>query len=142
VLDTAAYASGDRLGSIVTLTNVTKNTGGISRLVGLTVLDKEVQSQAFDILFFNASPTVASADNAAIDITDAEMAKCVGRVTVGTANYVATASNSVATVNDINCYLKAVAGQSSLYALLVCRSGTPTYAAGSLVLSLTFEQVA
>jgi hypothetical protein len=129
-------------GSIVTLTGAAKTTGGIARLQSIAVLDKVKQSQSFDILFFNASPTVASADNAAIDIVVAEMAKCVGKVTIATTDYVALATPSLAFKADVNVWMKAAAGSQDLFALLVCRSGTPTYGASSLVFQFTFEQVA
>lgn len=87
-LDTSAYASGDRLGSIHTITNAFREfhrpfgqttpgvptiaLGGNNILAEITIIDQAKQSAAIDILFFDKSPTVASADNAAIDISDAE----------------------------------------------------------------------
>lgn len=140
-LDTSAYASGDRLGSIMTLTGASRATGECTTLIDVAVIDQAKQSQAFDIEFFDESPTVASADNAAIDISDSEMAdKWQGRVSVATTDYAAFAGNSSASPAASVKGLKPIAGSKNLFALLVCRSGTPTYAAGSLVIKFKFAQ--
>lgn len=140
-LDTSAYASGDRMGTVMTLTGVFDVPSGAAELTSVTIIDQAGQSAALDILFFTASPTVASADNAAIDISDAEMlAKCVGSVTFAASDYKATASNSVGTLKNIGLVLQGarnsattISDSQNLYALLVSR-GSPTYAASSLKL--------
>lgn len=159
-LDTNAYATGDRLGSIHTLTNAFRlvyrshdgSSANISAgtpiarngriiLAEITVIDQAKQSAAMDILFFSASPTVASADNAAIDITDAEMiAKCLGGVSIGT-SYIALANNSITTERNINLHLKqdATSTVQDLYALPIVR-GAATYAASSLKFLYKFYQ--
>lgn len=144
VLDTSAYASGDRLGSIVKLQDVFQPSGGAAILHSLVVLDQATQSQSLDVLFFSQLPTVASADNAAIDIADAQAQKIVGEVSVITTDYKATASNSTATIKGIDLMVQSVVSTDNafgrdLWMLLVCRSGTPTYAVGSLVLQLKFR---
>lgn len=143
-LDTSAYASGDRLGSIVRLADMFGPSQGAAKLSSLVVLDKATQSQSLDLILFSQLPTIASADNAAIDISDTEAEKIVGEVSVITTDYKATASNSTATIKGIDLLVQAVQSNANergrdLWFLLVCRSGTPTYAANSLVLQLKFE---
>ena len=62
-LDTNAYTSGDRLGSIQTIEDVLRQdsaTGmGVATLKQVTIIDQAAQSADIDILFFNALPTVA-----------------------------------------------------------------------------------
>ena len=137
-LDTAAYATGDHMGSLMTFT-----CSGISgrplKLSNILVIDQAKQSLAFDILFFNAAPTITSVDNAAADISDAEMlAKCVGHVSLVAGDYCILANSSVALKRDIQLWLKPESRTDKLYALLVAR-GAPTYAAGSLKVTLQFE---
>lgn len=140
-LDTSIYASGDRLGSIMTIPNAARANGFEVVLSDVTIIDKAKQSQAIDILFFDESPTVASADNAAIDITDAEMGdKFLGRVSIATSDYSALANSSEASPASFNKVLKPISSSKDLYALCVCRSGTPTYAADSLVIKFKFLQ--
>lgn len=159
-LDTNAYASGDRLGSIQTITGAFRQTyrpfdqpqqtlnstsiiqvGGKVILSEVTIIDQAKQSAAIDILFFNALPTVASADNAPIDITDAEMiAKCVGGVSIST-SYIALANNSMVSQPNINIQMKqsATAANYNLYAVCIIRASA-TYAADSLVFRYKFYQ--
>lgn len=141
-LDTNAYATGDRLGSIHTIAAVVRpdvSSGlGVATLKQIVIIDQAAQSADMDILFFNALPTVASADNAAIDISDAEMiAKFIGSVSVGAA-YVALAANSVHTaIIDPGLKVYAASG-TTIYALPVIRDSA-TYAANSLVFRYSFE---
>lgn len=134
-LDTSAYASGDRVGSLMTITGVGESGSGCV-LDKVVIVDQAKQSSALKILLFNAAPTIASADNAAIDITDAEMiAKCIGVIDVPSASYVALANNSVVDV----AYARSVkAPAMTMYALLVS-AGSPTYAASSLRLKFHFS---
>lgn len=135
-LDTSAYADSDRLGSIEEIA-CGNDIGHPVTLMNLVVLDKDDQGVAFDILFFNESPTVASADNANISITDAELEKCVGIVSVTADDYADLLSAQVATKNNIGLGMKPVSGSGSLYALLVSR-GAPTYTASGLVFKYYF----
>jgi hypothetical protein len=101
-----AYTSGDQIGGIMTLTDVIRQdkSGGFgtSELVGVTILDKALQSAAMSIWLFNQSPTLASSDNAAFNISDANLVlQCIGVVSVGTA-YSASAANSVSSTQNLN----------------------------------------
>jgi hypothetical protein len=135
-LDTNAYAANDRVGSIMTFTPFI----GVERpqftIQSIVVIDEAKQSIEADLLLFAASPTVASADNAAIDITDAQMkANFVGSVTIYAADYKALANSSCATVRNIGLTLQPDAS-NSFYGVLVTR-GAPTYAAASLTFIVT-----
>lgn len=139
-LDTNAYATGDRLGSLMTLSLATDATGDIVVLKSLVIVDAAAQSSAMDVLFFSEAPTIASADNAALDITDAEMAaKFLGRIVVASGDWTALAANSVCARNSVDMMLKSIAGSQALYCLLQSR-GSPTYAASSLTLKFLLEQ--
>lgn len=130
----------------MTLSNASLNPGGLVELEDLLIIDGATQSQAIDVLIFESSPTIASADNAAINIADAEMLKLVGSVSVAAASYKATASNSYVHATALQMMMKpagpsgATPASRDLYALMVCRSGTPTYAASSLTLRFKFKQ--
>jgi len=139
VLDTSAYTSGDRMGAVTKLANVFN--GGNAHLRSLMILDQAKQSVAFDILFFKASPTVASADNAAIDVSDAEMLdKCVGKLSVAAADFMALAANSVAMYGNLFLTFKNPGSEvRDLWILLIAR-GAPTFAADSLALRFGFIQ--
>lgn len=128
-IDTNAYTANDQVGDLQTLTNALRTGATSCMLEAITILDKAAQSAALQIFFFNASPTIASSNNAAISITDAEMVKFIGSVTIPAANYVTTASNSAATLTNIQLPLIPTTG-TSLFALAKT-TGTPTYGAVS-----------
>lgn len=131
-LDTSAYAANDRLGSIMTLADNCLMPGKIYVLDDLLIVDAALQSQAIDVLLFDSLPTIASADNAAINFTDAEALKLFGSISVLAANYKATVSNSYVLAANQGLFVSPQSSTGALYALAVCRSGTPTYAASSL----------
>jgi hypothetical protein len=131
-LDTNAYAAGDQVSAIQQAQVCDPIFGG--ELMTVTVLDKAAQKSALDIFFFDRSVTVA-ADNAAASFSDADMEFCLGVINVLAADYDDSAANSIATVNP-NPILPLVPKNHgrNVYFAIVSR-GTPTYAAGSLVLS-------
>lgn len=145
-VDTAIYASGDQLGSLVQLTNAMDDSSGTGMIVSVAVLDKASQSATFDLLLFNDLPTVASSDNAALNISDAEMAsKYIGHIRVTAANYVALSACSVCTVADSALLVNSVKSANnptgrSLWAI-IRSGGTPTYTSTSdLVLKIAIKQ--
>lgn len=123
-VDTAIYASGDQLGSLMTLSGaLIPMRGGL--LESLSILDKSKQKSVLNVLFFDSLPTIVSADNAALDITDAVMAaSCIGYVPVAAADYKDLANSSIATVRGLGLVLSRTGDE--LYALMLC-GGTPTY---------------
>lgn len=131
-LDTSAYAANDRLGSLMTLMDNAIMPGKIYLLDELLIVDGALQSQAIDVLIFDSLPTIASADNAAIDFTDAQALKLLGSISVLAASYKATASNSYVLASNQGIFVSPQSSTMALYAQAVCRSGTPTYAANSL----------
>lgn len=134
-LDTAAYATGDSLHTaVMEFANAARVSGGSGIIEKLVIVDAAVQSAAGELWLFSATVTPAAA-NAAHSISDADAALCIGVIPFGP--YYASALNSVSVAKGLNLAFK-VAG-TSLFGILVTR-GTPTYAAGSLTVSLLISQ--
>lgn len=136
-----AYTSGDVLGGLQTLTDAARVSGGSGVVQSMTVFDKtQAQRAAMDILFFDTSVTVAG-DNAAVAMSDGDMANCIGVVSIGPYNvaWPGTPLNSISTL--INVGLPFICnGTANLYAVAVVR-GTPTYVSTSdLTYSYTILQ--
>lgn len=144
-----AYTAEDQVGGIQTLTGACRAAGSGATLVSVVVHDSGKQSAALSIFFFDELPTVASVDNGAITITDAEMAdKCIGVVSLAAASYVNVAGSSIVTgpASSTGLYMKSkTKGQSgaqagNLYAV-VKTTGTPTYASTTdLIFKYSFIQ--
>jgi hypothetical protein len=125
-----AYTSGDCIGGLQEITNAARVSGGSGVLQAVTILDKtQAQRSAIDLLFFDRSVTVAG-DNAAVATSDADMAYCLGVITIGPYNtaWPGTPLNSLSTLININ--LPFVLTATSLYCQAVARS-TPTYTSTS-----------
>jgi len=126
----AAYADHDQIDTVKTLSGAFDGTSRKGEIVSVTVLDKVSQSSALTLLFFDESPTVASSDNAALNITDAELAdKLVCKVEIAAASYQALAASTISTTNSVGCLVSSKL-TDDLY-MLVESAGIPDYTAGT-----------
>lgn len=139
----SAYAAGNQIGGIMTITDVvrqdTNQKFGTSELVEVTILDAQKQDSPIDVWFFNQSPTVTSTDHAAFAMTYANMQnQLIGVVQLGaTGTYSDANATSACTTANLNMPLQVastVANPTNIYAIAICR-GTPTYTSTT---SLTF----
>lgn len=133
----AIYAAGDQIGTLMEFANVFDGSSGCCTIESIFVTDKAKQKSSIDLFFFGKQPTNAVADNAAADISDADVAAmCLGVVNVPAASYLDLANNSVACVRDIKLLVQQLDkfAAKSLWVLAVSR-GTPTYTSVS---DLTF----
>ena len=136
VIQAAQYASGNCLGTVMSMTLFALPGSG-AMLVTVQGYDKANQKAPFDVLLFSAAPAGTYADKTAADISAADAVKLVGRVTVNTGDYTTIASSSEFTTVPGLVGLQG-AGTTSLWVLLVIR-GTATYAGTSDIgVHLTF----
>jgi len=134
-MDTSAYASGDYAGTVMTLANAARAPGLGGVLQTLALVDKADQGAAMTLHFFSQLPTITSADNAAIDITDANAAYYIGSVAIATADYYDFGGNKNAAIKNIGLAFRpdptAPSTVQNIYAIIVM-AGSATYAASSL----------
>lgn len=142
VLDTSVYAANDRMGSLVEIPNFVDESSGATTVTSVTVADASTNGAQFRILFFRDQPTIASADNAALDIADAiQQNTFVGHIPVVTADYINLSSGRLATVRNVGLVIPSASPSQtnptgrSVWVLLQS-NGTPTYAANDLVITL------
>jgi len=127
-----AYSAEDIVGGVQTLTDAARVAGKEVVLESIVITDLAKQNAAFDIFFFDREPTNGTyTDNVALDIDDADMAFCIGYVSLS--GYANSADSSVGALRNIGLGLSPNA--SNLYAIAKC-TGTPTYASTS---DLTFK---
>jgi hypothetical protein len=110
---------------------------GIGKVVGLTIVDPDhntAANLAGKLWLFTSSVTIAAKD-AAHSVSDADMLKCIGWVTVAAGNCLLTAANTMASV-QLSAPLPFDLGAStSLFGVYVV-DATPTFAGGTLRFSL------
>lgn len=118
-VEAGAYSSGDALGEKNSFPSVPEK--GV--IMGIVAQDHAKQEVNFDIVMF-LKDIAGTTDNAAFDPTDAELAECLGAVSVST--WFSFNDNSVGTVDNVGLPYWAPSG--NIYFQCVTR-GTPTYAA-------------
>lgn len=144
-LDTNAYATGDGMGPAIEIPNCVDNPGDTATLTSIMTLDKIKQKPAMDLLFFSDKPAIASADNAALDITDAEMnSKFLGAVSLAAADFKDLSASSYQSVKLLGLKLKGTKSAdnpngTSCWAVLQSR-GSPTYGVSDLTFKLGIDQ--
>lgn len=112
-VDTGAYASGDLVGPMQTLTGAGAGGGLVPQagmfsgiLHAVTITDLDNQAADFDLVVFSSSPSATTfTDNAPFDIADADLPKvaCVLQVTTNAAFN----DNAVIIANGTNCVFDA-----------------------------------
>lgn len=136
VIDTAAYAAGDLVGSAaIDLTPAVKSDGlspssGVVQSV--VVVDEDKQSINLDVYLFDSNPSNTTfTDNAAFNPADADLDGLIGVASV--TDWKAQSTNSVGQSLNLGMPFALAAGAESIYAVLVTR-GAPTYSAAGLTL--------
>ncbi len=133
VVTAGAYIADDAVGGLLTFEAAMRNVKGTGVLLSVTIQDNASQDAALDLVLFSKTFT-ATADNAAFDPTDADLANCLGHVSISGTDYATFNDNSIATVKNIGLAVRTVdvpganAVDGALYGQLVTR-GTPTYVA-------------
>jgi hypothetical protein len=141
-INTVQYTAGDVVGGLM---NFSQAAGPFSNAViqSITVKDKANQKAALTLLFFREAPTGIPVNNAALDITSADMAKLIGKVNVAASDYETLDSQAVATVypglvvsGHADTGLATDASNIGNLWMVAVTTGTPTYTAAD---DLSFE---
>ncbi len=119
------YAAGDAVGGLLTFTNAARYTGGGGIIQGVTLIDKDQERVAMQLILFNQSFSV-TADNSPFNPSDADLANHIAAINIATAStdYFNFATNSV-TFKEVNIPFVA-SGGTSIFGQLVTQ-GTPTF---------------
>lgn len=133
----AVYASGDAIGGKLTFAGATssKKSGTLNSIV---IIDNDKENSAMDLVCFCKDFT-ATADNAAINISDADAINIIFSVAIAAADYKDIGGASVANLGNLGKQFT-LSENTSVFCQLIARS-TPTYTlATDLKLVLQFFQ--
>lgn len=138
-ISTSIYADKDHLGTVGSLQPTGETRGApTSVLKSVTIVDDDKQDSDLHLYFFSQTPTLVSSDNAALNIADADMEYCLGKVTIAAADYESLSANSVAT-KEVNLPVKPEGDNGTIYCMLMS-GGTPTYTSTTaLTVKCAFE---
>lgn len=132
-LDTSPYADGRVLFIGQEITSFFPAAGGKRLVQNLTVIDEDDQGVGFDLLLFNADPTIGTI-NGAPSISDTNVRKFLGKISVTAADYIDLGGCRVADITPIGKEIKGAT--TSLWIAGITRSGTPTYTASGIKLKI------
>lgn len=138
-ISTTAYAAGQVLGGVMTLTGALRTAILSGTWMGIQVVEKSTQKSPMDIVLFTQSPTGANFTDHAAAVWTLDYDKIIGINNIVAANYSTLATSCGVCLGNLN---KRVLSTSSgnLYAVAIC-NGTPTYASAShLLFTFYFEQ--
>ena len=129
----SAYTAGDAVGGLLTFEDALDGNKKTGVVLSVTIQDNDSEDAALELVLFS-QPFTATADNAAFDPTDADLANCLGKITITAGDYTAFSDNSIATARNVGLVVNstdvkdAQKGNGNLYGQLIT-SGTPTYTA-------------
>ncbi len=137
-ISTFAYAAGQVVGGVMTLTGALRAAILSGTWTGVQVVEKSTQKAPMDIVIFTSNPTAANfADHSAPTWTN-DYDKIIGITNIVAANYSTLSTSSGANLG--NLYKRVNGTTANLYAVAIC-NGAPTYASAShLYFTFYFEQ--
>lgn len=137
-ISTVAYAAGQVIGGVMTLTGALRAAILSGTWMGVQVMEKSIQKAPMDIVIFSQNPTAANfVDHVAPNWSN-EYGNIVAITNLVAANYSTLSTSSGACLG--NLCKKVISTTGNLYAVAIC-NGTPTYASAShLYFTFYFEQ--
>lgn len=144
-VDTAAYATGDLIGTKLEFENALREVKGSGFITGIVIADKGAQTADLDLVIFSSDPSSTTfTDNAAFDIADADLSKIVRVVHFTSTNRFSFADNMVHELNNQLLAVRALdangSTNSTLYGALISR-GTPDFVtAGDVTITIGISQ--
>lgn len=122
-ISTSAYATRDSVGGEMEFTSMHEDTGGYVQIDAVMIEDRADNRAELDLLLFDQAIAGTATDNAAFDPTDADLANCVGIVTILSGHYSALNDNAIA---FLETSIVAKCNATSIFGYIQTQS-TPTY---------------
>ena len=148
VTQATTYATGKVIGGLQTITDGVLNSGGVSRLISLTLANLNASTNvALDIIFFDSAVS-CGADAATFAITAAESLSYLGHVSLVAGDYTLNSTVTCLAVKLLNesLLLKAknsgnnVYSDTNLYFVVVARASNVIASTADVQVKLGFEQ--
>jgi hypothetical protein len=145
---TSGYTAGDQVGGLLTFTSAALASGRSGQVINAVLTSRTSTAlNNLELWLFQASPTFASTDNAAFDLTDAnlEAAQLCGVIDFTAGDYRTTASGAICT-GEISGGPVSVpfvtSGSANLFGVLVIRGTIAAQYAGTtdIIVALTIQQ--
>ena len=133
--DSNAYTANDVLAATQALAGAARVAGGTGIIQTITLLDKDDQGVAMDLVFLDANVGIGT-ENAAVSVADSDAVAILGTINIGTSDYCDLINSQVATLTNVGFEYKCAAAATGLWVAAITRGGTPTYTAAGLSLKI------
>jgi hypothetical protein len=128
VTASSAYASGQAIGGLITLSNAARVAGGSGLIQSVLVDTKSAQTTSTDVVLFSANPSASTCtDKTAFSVAAADFDKVIGVAHV--TDWTSLGTPSVGQAQNLAVPFALTSG-STIYACAVTR-GTPTFSSTS-----------
>lgn len=123
----SAYSAGNSIGGLITFANAVRTPGtGIIESVHLWDLDHT--AVAMDLLILDQVPSVTPVDHSTWLVTNTDVQKIVGRIAIGSSDWVTYNNIGFVTEKGLGIAVKATAAAgTNLYGVLLCNASAPTF---------------
>jgi hypothetical protein len=141
-LDTSAYASGDLICDVTTITSAAFSSGGLCELVSLTIVDQDDQTASAYTIYITNLSTTWGTFNAAPTLSDAGALGIQAIIPIASGDWLDLGGFKIAqprVAQSIGCICK-TSGSANLYLTIVNGAGTPTFTASGIKVPLGFRQ--
>lgn len=133
-LDTSQYADGDVLSDTTEISNAVSVPAGASLIHSITILDKDDQGGALDVVLLRSNVSLGT-KNAAVSISDSNAEEILGIVSVEADDYKDLVNSQVVTKEMVGIVVEAGVDETSIFVALISRD-TKIYSASGLVVKL------
>jgi hypothetical protein len=135
-----AYTAGDALGGLLTFAGAAVTSGGKGMITKVVVIDNAKQSAPVDLVLFDQTFT-ATADNAAFDPSDADLANGLGAISIANTDYDEFTDNCMATkASGQKMPFEYDLAGTSLFGQLVIRNGDTYAAVNDITIKITVRR--
>lgn len=143
-VDTAAYATKDDIGGLMTFTAATCTNNKVGKFVGIEILDRSNTANAveYNVLIFRSAPAGTFTDQAAIAPADADLLLLEPIINIGSTDCAVFAVNGICTLSSLNSYARSDSTgiEVGVFYIALEAIGTPTYqSSNSLSVVTLFE---
>lgn len=139
-VDTAAYASLDCVGGIITMASFLANSGGSAKLNSLTLSEAGAQSPALTISLFRATPVGGTyTDNLALATDASDLEDLVAVIDVPATAWKAFGGKTMCTIGGLDMIVDCAA--TSMFMLIQAQSAYDAVATDDLEMVFGYEEI-
>ncbi len=138
-LDTNAYIAGDVLSDTAIIYDALDEEEGTATIHSVTLLDKDDQAGALDLVFFRTNVSLGT-KNDAVSISDTNADEILGVLEITASDYVDLVNSQIVTKTNLGIGIRGDKNQGTKIYVAAISRDTKTYSASGITLKITTLQ--